>query len=381
MPYRPDSKTIHAILNIGDQKTMIILNKTIRLFLDSIGRREEYEFYLGKFHSEHTACFALLCPDLGSIEEGAGVLAFDLQFLMRLELVPTLLLCNGQAERMQLLLAGEPIFVFQTLGAGDATEFIRKSRAAEKVPVLVAQDVSLDDALLKLVPAVARRIHFIRAAGGLKNIAGEPLPYVYTHKENFQTVEPLEYDFPRLAKRLLDERPGIHLSVTSPINLLREVFTVKGAGTVFRRGAEILRFDGLEGVDRARLIDLLETSFGKKLRSRACLDHVTQTYLEKDYRGAVLLEEHAEGQYLSKFAVGREARGEGLALELWREVCRHHEALFWRSAASNRFNSWYHRQAEGHHATGKWQIFWRGVPGAAISGIVNYCTQREEDFV
>ena len=110
MPYRPDSKTIHAILNIGDQKTMIILNKTIRLFLDSIGRREEYEFYLGKFHSEHTACFALLCPDLGSIEEGAGVLAFDLQFLMRLELVPTLLLCNGQAERMQLLLAGEPIF-------------------------------------------------------------------------------------------------------------------------------------------------------------------------------------------------------------------------------------------------------------------------------
>lgn len=360
---------------------MIILNKTIRLFLDGIGRREEYEFYLGKFHSEHTACFALLCPDLGSIEEGAGVLAFDFQFLLRLELAPALLLCGPQAERMQQLLSDEPIFVFQSLDAGNAAEFIRKSRVEERVPVVVGQDTALADTLLKLVPTVARRIHFIRAAGGLKSISGEPLPYFYTHKENDQAIEPLEDDLPGLARQLLDQQPGIHLSVTSPINLLREVFTVKGAGTVFRKGAEILRFDGLEGVDGARLITLLETSFGKKLRSPACLDNVTQTYLERDYRGAVLLEEHAEGHYLSKFAVGHEARGEGLALELWREVCRHHGSLFWRSAAGNRFNSWYHRQAEGHHVAGKWQVFWRGVPGAAISGIVKYCTTREEDFV
>ena len=50
---------------------MITLNKTIRLFLDSIGRRDEYEFYLNKFQSEHSACYALLCPDLDSIEAGA----------------------------------------------------------------------------------------------------------------------------------------------------------------------------------------------------------------------------------------------------------------------------------------------------------------------
>ncbi len=360
---------------------MIILNKTIRLFLDGIGQRDEYEFYLRKFQSEYTACFALLCPDLGSIKEGASVLAFDFQFLLRLELAPTLLLCGPRAEQMWQLLSDEPIFVFQSLDAGDVTEFIRKSRGEEKVPVLVGQNVPLAEALLMLVPAVARRIHFIRAAGGLKSVSSEPLPYVYTHKENFQTIESLEYDLPALAKQLLDQQSGIHLSVTSPINLLREIFTVKGAGTVFRKGAEILRFDGLANIDRARLTSLLETSFGKKLRNSACLDNVTQAYLERNYRGAVLLEEHAEGYYLSKFAVGREARGEGLALELWREVCRHHGAFFWRSAASNRFNSWYYRQADGHHAIGKWQVFWRGVPGSAISDIVGYCTAREEDFV
>ncbi len=359
----------------------MMLNKTLRLFLDGIGRRDEYEFYLEKFQSEHTACFALLCPDLGSIEGGAGVLAFDLQFLLRLELAPALLLGGREAERMQSLLSGEPIFVFRPLQAGDAAAFIRAEGGAERVPVLVEGDVPLADALLQLVPAVARRIHFIRAAGGLKGVSGEPLSYVYTHKEGFQHVEPLEYDFPALARKLLDARPGVHLSVTSPINLLREVFTVKGAGTVFRKGTEVLRFPGLAGVDRGRLAELLETSFGKRLKSPACLDRISLAYLEKDYRGAVLLEEHADGHFLSKFAVGREARGEGLALELWREVCRHHRALFWRSGAANPFNSWYHRHADGHHVAGKWHIFWRGLPITAISGIIEYCTQREEDFL
>ncbi len=360
---------------------MIILNKTIRLFLDGIGRRDEYEFYLEKFQSIDTACFALLCPDLGSIEAGAGVLAFDLQFLLRLELVPAILLCGVHAESMQRLLAREPVFVFQPLEAGTAAAFIQQAAGSEKVPVLVGRQVPWDEALPRLVPAVARRVHFVRAAGGLQTVSGEPLSYVYTRKENPLIGGPLEYDFPALAGKLLDQRPGIHLSVTSPINLLKEVFTVRGAGTLFRRGSEIQRFQGTAGIDRGRLAELLEASFGKKLKSPTCLERVALAYLEKDYRGAVLLEQHAAGHYLSKFAVGKEARGEGLAMELWREVCRYHNALFWRSNEGNPFNSWYHKQADGHHVAGKWQTFWRGVPAAAVSGIIEYCTQREEDFL
>jgi hypothetical protein len=359
---------------------MITLNKTIRLFLDSIGRRDEYEFYLDKFQSEHAACFALLCPDLGSIEAGAEVLAFDLHFLLRLELVPAILLCGADALKMQQTLASEPIFQFQTLEPGTTVPFIEHARQAEKVPVLVAVDMDMEEALMHLLPSVAQRVHFIRAAGGLKSASGELLPYLYTHKENTQQVEDLEFDYPALGKKLLQERPGVHLSITSPINLLQEIFTVKGAGTLFRKGSEIDRFDGLDGVDRTRLLNLLETSFGKKLVREAFLENVTHCCIERNYRGAVLLEKHAAGLYLSKFAVGREARGEGLALELWREVCRNHGALFWRSNIANPFNSWYHKQADGHHAVGQWQVFWRGVSADAISSIIGFCTQREEDF-
>jgi len=266
------------------------------------------------------------------------------------------------------------------LEAASAAAFIGQAHAAEKVPVLVAENMELEDALLQLLPAVAKRVHFIRAAGGLKSVSGELLPYIYTHKENSQMLEPVEYDFPALGKKLLEERPGVHLSITSPINLLSEIFTVKGAGTLFRKGSEILHAQGLENMDRARLLNLLETSFGKKLADGAFLESVAEAYLEKDYRGAVLLEEHPAGHYLSKFAVGQEARGEGVAMELWREVHRNHEALFWRSNVANPFNSWYRNQADGYHVSGSWQIFWRGVPAEAISEIIAYCCERPEDF-
>jgi acetylglutamate kinase len=248
------------------------------------------------------------------------------------------------------------------------------------VPVLVAADLALEVALLELLPETSKRVHFIRAGGGLKSRAGERLEYVYTHKENFQPLEELEFDFPALGKKLLEERPGVHLSVTSSLRLLEEMFTVKGAGTLFRKGSTIHSFQGLEKVDRLRLVKLLETSFGKSLKHENFLEHVKHAYIEKDYRGAVLLEEHPAGLYLSKFAVGHQARGEGVSLELWREVQQNHEALFWRSNAENPFNSWYDRQADGHHHIGKWQVYWRGISADAISGIIEFCSNRDEDF-
>jgi acetylglutamate synthase len=149
---------------------------------------------------------------------------------------------------------------------------------------------------------------------------------------------------------------------------------------LFRNGSTILHFSEIAEVDRARLVHLLEASFGKKLKDESFLSNVQEAYIEKDYRGAVLLERHEAGLYLSKFAVGREARGEGLALELWQKVSESHASIFWRSNASNPFNSWYQQQADGQHRSGKWQIFWRGILIENISGVIEFCCIRDEDF-
>jgi hypothetical protein len=340
----------------------MLLNKTIRLFLDSIGRRDEYEFYLNKFQSAGTDCFALLVPDLESLEQGAEALAFDLKFLLQLGLRPAVVLCGADASAKWTLLQDNPLFelsVFPSIGTGRGT-----------IPVFVEGRLQPLESLLQKVPTIGRRVHFIRPGGGFST------EYIYVQKLP-ATLSSDERALAETAAALLDARPGIHLSVTSPINLLKEIFTVKGAGTVFRRGSAIL--SGTTA-DSGRLIALLEESF-KRTPKADVLSAVTQVYFEENYRGAVLLEQQPEGLYLSKFAVGPEARGEGLAQELWDDVCKDHSAFFWRSRKSNPVNQWYDRHADGRHTSGDWVIFWRGIDASAIPGIIAFCVVRPADFV
>jgi ribosomal protein S18 acetylase RimI-like enzyme len=349
----------------------MLLNKTIRLFLDSIGRREEYEFYLNKFQSADTACFALLVPDLESLEQGGDAFAFDLHFLISLGLHPAVVLCGSDTAAKWTLLAGNPLF--------EKAEFPNLGNSGGKVPVFFQGSEDVADAapvcfqcLEKMIPAIGKRVHFIRAAGGFDT------DYYYTQKQNSVVLDAEEKKLADAAAALLAARPGTHISVTSPINLLEEIFTVKGAGTVFRKGSKIISPD-FRTLEKSRLLALLEESFRKKPKPGA-LNAVTTIYLDEAFRGAVLLEEQPEGLYLSKFAVGPEARGEGLAQELWDEVCKNHTSFFWRSRIGNSVNQWYDRQADGYYTSGQWMIFWRGVPPAALPGLIAFCTARPPDF-
>jgi hypothetical protein len=340
----------------------MLLNKTIRLFLDSIGRREEYEFYLNKFQAAGADCFALLVPDIESLEQGAEALAFDLKFLLKLGLRPAVILCDADAGAKWNLLKDNPLF--------ELTEFPNIGKRKAGIPVFVEENVRTLESLLQKVPAIGKRVHFIRAGGGLNT------EYYYIQKPGAELL-PEDQVIADTAAALLEARPGTHISVTSPINLLKEIFTVKGAGTVFRRGSTILS-GGTPDPDR--LLALLEESFGRKPKP-GVLAASTQTYFEANYRGAVLLEQHPEGLYLSKFAVGREARGEGLAQELWDEVCKNHPAFFWRSRKGNPINQWYDRHADGRHTAGDWVVFWRGMEASAIPGFIAFCSARPADFI
>ena len=369
----------------------ILLNKTIQLFLDSIGRREEYEYYLERFRANRPGAFALLCPMSAGFEDAASVFAFDLEFLLRLELDPVILLCGPDAARMrQLLFAGPHPFAIlpvdlagQHASAPTQTilDFLENCRQRSQVAVIVDPATALEEALHRIVPSVSRRVHFIRVRGPLHNV--DQLPLYYYHAQHADGVELAEEDrdVAELAGRLLAHAPGIHISVASPLQLLQELFTVKGAGCVIRTGSEIHHLTMRQAVKEDRLIRLLESSFGRALAKCTFLDRVTDFYVEADYRGAALLEPHGDTMYLSKFAVSTEARGEGLAVELWRVITQHHPALFWRSRVSNPINHWYDKQADGHHGQGDWKIFWRGIPADRIPDLIGFALRQEEAFV
>jgi hypothetical protein len=368
----------------------ILLNKTIRLFLDSIGRREEYEYYLERFRADRPRAFALLCPMRLGFEDAASVFAFDLEFLLRLELDPVILLCGADAIRMrELLFAGpHPFSAFPIDMAGahaeDPTprilEFLDDCRKRSRVMVLVDPSTPLEDALMRTVPSVSRRVHLIRVRGPLHDANNEALAYHYTQREDRVELAEPDRETADLAGRLLRHAPGTHISVASPLQLLQELFTVKGAGCVIRPGAEIGHFEGLSDVDEDALVSLLEVSFGRKLVRRAFLNRITDFYIDKHYHGAALLEPHGESAYLSKFAVQAEARGEGLAQELWRSVTASHPAVFWRSRARNPVNHWYDKLADGYHQTGDWKIFWRGISSELIPEVIAFALDQEDDL-
>jgi acetylglutamate synthase len=261
----------------------------------------------------------------------------------------------------------------------EIAECVRRSAAQERPPVLVSGQ-PVTDALRDLVPGVGRRVHMVRATGALRSDSHQPLAYYYTQRPNLHRLHSEDEATFAVARDILRDRAGTHISISSPINLLKEIFTVKGAGTVIRRGSVIAGTRELEGVDRERLLDLLGRSFGKPLSDTAFMEQVRHTYLDEEYRGAALLESHPFGDYLSKFAVGTEARGEGLAQELWQEVTANHPRLFWRCREQNAIRSWYEKQADGRQRMSGWWVFWRGIEPGHVPDLVAYCRDRPPDF-
>jgi acetylglutamate kinase len=215
----------------------------------------------------------------------------------------------------------------------------------------------------------------------LRDASDSPVNFHYTHRKNDHTLCEADRAFSETAVNILDRFPGTHISISSPLALLEEMFTVKGHGSNIRRGSCLLVKAASTEVDLVRLADLFADGFGKPMKPATRFDAVTCFYIEEDYRGAALLEPHPAGSYLSKFVVSRQARGEGLAQELWEETCRQHPALFWRSRHDNPINAWYEKNADGWQRGPEWNVFWRGIEPVHVSDLIDYCRSRPSDFV
>jgi hypothetical protein len=368
----------------------ILLNKTIRLFLDSIGRRDEYEYYLEKFRADHSGTFALICPLPDGFETAASVFTFDLSFLLRLELDPVILLCGPHAMQMRkLLFSGDHPFsahLIETAGnhvrnhSDDILRLLDDCRQKSKILVIIDPASSLETALTRIVPTVSNRIHFVRTRGPLHTTNGKPLYYYHTRATAQPQLAEADRPIAHTATHLLQCNPRIHISISSPLQLLQELFTVKGAGCVIRTGSEIHHYSSWHLIEPQKLINLLENSFQKKLVNNNFFNRLTDIYLEKNYNGAALLEPHSNAMYLSKFTVEKAMRGEGLALELWQHVTNQHSAVFWRSRRHNTINHWYEKLSDGHHSTDQWKIFWHGVNIDSIPELINFALNQPDDF-
>ena len=180
-------------------------------------------------------------------------------------------------------------------------------------------------------------------------------------------------------KDLLDKLPlTSSVSITRPDELAKELFTHKGSGTLVRRGERVLSVDSWDKLDLARLRDLIESAFGRKLLP----DYFERTalhraYVSENYRTAVILTNEGGYTYLDKFAVLDEAQGEGLGRAVWQVMRENNPRLFWRSRQGNPVNAFYHGESDGSIKQGPWRVFWYGMEDFDdIRWCVEHCDAR-----
>jgi acetylglutamate kinase len=174
---------------------------------------------------------------------------------------------------------------------------------------------------------------------------------------------------------------SVLVSVTSPLNLLKELFTVKGAGTLIKAGTAIERRNDYGSVDLARLRQLLEESFGRTLAPDFFQRAPLAVYLEASYRGAAILHDASPAPYLTKFAVLPEAQGEGIGHDLWHALERDFPRIFWRARPENPIATWYQSECDGMLRRPGWNIYFRGLEPERVAELVAHAEAMPSDFV
>jgi acetylglutamate kinase len=269
-------------------------------------------------------------------------------------------------------------------------EAIAASAARGEIPLLQVRERDQEAREGELARTLAslntHKLIFLRNEGWL-SAHGRPLSVVNLSDEfqELMSLPELSAEQKRLlscSRRFVQELLPHELlvTITSPLSLLHELFTVKGAGTLLRRGARILHHEGLRDVDADKLAQLLEQSFGKSVRPDALERVFAHVYVEEQYRGAALLVQTGLGQYLSKFAVTRQAQGEGIGRDLWQAMLTDQPRVFWRARPDNPIRPFYERQCDARVRTPEWVVYAIGVPASDLADVVSYALSQPTDF-
>jgi hypothetical protein len=367
-------------------------------FLSSIGRPAEAQQYLDLFRSEHPERFAIVHVADAVVRHAADALAVELRYLVELGLEPVLAfgaIEPRSAERAAVRMAEAlgPVTSRRTVATAAAVTEVCRANAIPLV-TFEREDGGADarfDAIADLAAALGtRKLVFVTRRSGFQPTGGRVISLIDLTTERDQLLAPgaLPSEPQKLLRqidRVLARVPHrLTVSVTSPLDVLRELFTVKGAGTLVRKGSLITRHLAWDKVDRPRLLQLVEQSFGKSLLPGYDQRPVLAVYIADEYRGAAIVTPAPLAPYLSKFAVDTVSRGEGVGRDLWRAMEAQFPRLFWRSRADNPITSWYRENSDGmakiHVAGIAWWVLWRGLAPLEIPLAIEHCQALPPDF-
>ncbi|KAM7068524.1 N-acetylglutamate synthase, mitochondrial isoform 2-T3 [Molossus nigricans] len=237
------------------------------------------------------------------------------------------------------------------------------------------------------------KIIFLNTTGGLRDSSHKVLSNVNLPADldlvtSAEWVSTKERQQIRLIVEVLSRLPH-HSSaaITAASTLLTELFSNKGSGTLFKNAERMLRVRSLDNLDQRRLVNLVNTSFGKKLRDdylASLRPRLHSVYVSEGYNAAAILTtEPVLGgtPYLDKFVVSSSRQGQGSGQMLWECLRRDLQTLFWRSRVTNPINPWYFKHSDGSFSNKQWIFFWFGLADIRDSyELVNHAKGLPDSF-
>lgn len=354
-------------------------NEVVHRFIASIGRPKAVEQYLQLFHAEQKQRFACVFIHSEVLRDNHNALVANLLFLQKLDLTPVLVLDDSSLhqELVARLPAGFPQKLATPASAADVT-------SEGYLPIILAAHAA--QRTQAATELASRKVVYLINQSGLQP-EGEAVRSLVNMRTDVAALMQAHV-LPGPQQELLGEIRGLFaasnhafsVSVTSAQDLLRELFTVRGAGTLLRRGTEVQRLSGYDQLDRNAFAALLGSAFGHAPTAQLYDRELVGLYLAADYQGVAVLEAGPLVPYLSKFAVDLRAQGEGIGGDLWRALCDDHPAFFWRSRPDNPIAAWYAANCDGLFRCPDWTVYWRGLPATAIAEAVQLASAAPVDF-
>ncbi|XP_067825062.1 N-acetylglutamate synthase, mitochondrial [Heptranchias perlo] len=430
--------------------TRSLVYRDVKMFLNEIGGDpREARYWLTQFQNATTGgsnkLFAVVEVDeeIFCSKEMVSSLAFGLAFLQRMDMKPVVVMgiscqdaeetSDSFTETKSLLLRNcrsltdalhknsavtMPFFNGGSLLRAEASsshnsfgsvvsveeDLLNWSLESGHIPIICSVGETSDGQLVLLnslgvTASIAKimqplKVMFLNNSGGIqdsdKKVVGQiNLPSDLDLLSNANWISRKEEQKSKVIMDLLNHMPSESSAViTSANTILTELFSHRGAGTLFKNAEPIRRYTSLEEIDTARLISLINKSFGKDLHE----DYISvmkpklhSIYLSEGYSAAAIIttESVLNGMpYLDKFVVSTNKRGQGTSLMLWECIRQDFGSLFWRSRATNRINPWYFKQCDGSFTNGQWIVFWYGLSNRRDSyELVDHAESLPDSFI
>ncbi|RKQ71682.1 acetylglutamate kinase [Litorimonas taeanensis] len=373
------------------------VRQTVLTSLAAIGAKREAKFYAELFARQEAERFALIVIDPRCLKNPLlESLISSMKLLFDLGLSPILLVGAMDEDRTAVKFQSQRLSRELDQASVRSTKLntrtyglipdVRAKARSGRLPILEMTEKGGAMNLVALVRELdPNKVIFLQPSGGLvrngeriRNLDTESLGH---WQESDGVLSDGQKRFLSFVADIDAEDPGYRsYIIASPLNLLPELFTTKGSGTLIRRKANIISHLDYSNLDEKKLRCSIEDAFGKTLSTSYFNSDITSAYIEKDYRGGAIFAKAGELTYLSKFWVVENARGEGLAKDIWDKMTGNTKSFYWRSKLTNPFNDWYMRKCEGMQIVGEWRVFWLGLKYDQVSIAITQATAEAEDF-